>query len=90
MSPKRLFLLSIVGLAIAGCGFIAFVFVGFAFFTYQGNGMDWIYPVSGLFVMLGVASGFTACVSGVIALREHEEEQNADRPTDQLTQLKLK
>jgi uncharacterized membrane protein len=80
MTPRRLFFWSLIGLAISVLGFLGFIFLGFAFFTYQGNGMDWIYPVGGLFVSLGLASVVVAIISGVLSIKEAREEKESNSP----------
>jgi hypothetical protein len=77
MTPQRLLFWSLIALALSVCGFFGIIFLSFAFFTYQGNGMDWIYPTGGLFVFIALGSAFTAVVSGIKTARE-EREHNRD------------
>jgi hypothetical protein len=69
-TPQRFFI-SLVVLILATCGLIGFVTVAFMFFTYRGNGMDWIYPTSGVFTILWLGSAYTAVESGIKMLRDH-------------------
>jgi hypothetical protein len=48
--------MSLAGLIVATIGILGFFYVSFAYFGYQGNGMDWIYPTGGLFAILWVVS----------------------------------
>jgi hypothetical protein len=76
MTPRRLLFWSLIGLAISVIGFFGIMFLGFAFFTYQGTGMDWIYPTGGLFVLVGFGSALTVVVSGVLAIKESREKNS--------------
>jgi hypothetical protein len=58
MTPQRMFMWSLIALAISICGLITICFVGFAFFTYQGNGMDWIYTAGGSLILIALGSAF--------------------------------
>ena len=42
--------------------------------------MDWIYPVGGLFVLLGLASVFIAAISGALSIKEAREERESNSP----------
>ena len=76
MTPQRLLFWALISLAISVLGFFGIMFLGFAFFSYQGNGMDWIYPTGGVFVLVGIASVFVAVISGVIAAKERWKEDS--------------
>ncbi len=80
MTPRRKLFWSLIGIAISVLGCLGFIFLGFVFFTYQGNGMDWIYPTGGLFFFLGIASVFTAVSSGVQAIKKAREKENRIPP----------
>jgi hypothetical protein len=75
MTPKRLFFYSLIAIGLSVFGFMGIIFLCFAFFTYQGNGMDWIYPVGGLFVLLGMGSVVVAGISGVLCLIEERDSK---------------
>jgi len=71
MTTPRLFFLSLAGLVVASCGLLGFVYIAFRYFTYQGNGMNWIYPAAGFFCMLWLGSACTALFSLVKAVVEY-------------------
>ena len=64
MTALRLFFISMGVFVAAASGLVAFFVLGFAFFTYQGKGLDWIYPTAGLCVFAMYGSGFVAVASG--------------------------
>jgi len=68
MTALRLFLVSLVAFLLATCGLAGIFIIAFTFFTYQGTGLDWIYPTGGLFILLGLGSAFTALASCVTLL----------------------
>jgi hypothetical protein len=71
MTPSRLFFLSLLGLVVATCGVVGFFYIGFRYFTYQGSGLDWIYPVGGSFFVMWFGSAAMARVSGVWAVARY-------------------
>ena len=75
MSTKRQFFISLTVLIASTLGCLGIVFLLFAFFTYQGNGMDWIYPAGGLVVIIWMGSAFTTLVSGVRLVSEYRESK---------------
>jgi hypothetical protein len=68
MIAKRVFVVSLVALAIATCAVVGFFAMGFLFFNYRGSGMDWMYPASRAFSKLWLVSAGTAAISGIITL----------------------
>jgi uncharacterized iron-regulated membrane protein len=68
MTAHRLFFISLVALFLATCGLAGFFIIAFKYFTYQGSGLDWIYPTGGLLVLAWAGSAFTAVASGVTAI----------------------
>jgi hypothetical protein len=68
MGIRRLFFISLALLIVSTLGCLGFVFLAFAFFTYQGSGMDWIYPTGGLAVLVWLASAFGTVTTGGMLL----------------------
>jgi hypothetical protein len=56
------------------------VFISFGFFTYQGTGMDWIYPAAGLCVLLWMGSARTTVASGVAVIGEYLYRMRKSHP----------
>jgi hypothetical protein len=52
----------------ATVGLAAIFTVSFRYFTYQGNDLDWIYTVGGLFSVLWLLSAFGMTAAAVIAV----------------------
>lgn len=65
MTAVRLLAISLVVLFLATCGIIGFFVLSFAYFNYQGSGMDWIYPTSGLMILMWLGSVVMAVASRV-------------------------
>lgn len=72
MTATRMLWLSLAGLTGATCGLAGLLIVAMKYFTYQGSGLGWIYPASGLLILLwcvsafGVVSSGTTVIAGVI------------------------
>jgi hypothetical protein len=56
----RIFLIGVFIVATIGLG--AVFFLGFKYFTHQGNDLDWIFSVGGLFAVLWLLSAFGVAV----------------------------
>jgi membrane protease YdiL (CAAX protease family) len=84
MVSLRRFVISLVCLVAATCGLLGFLFISFAFFTYQGNGMDWIYPAAGLCVLLWMWSAWVTVTSGIAAVEEYlyRKRKSKQHPDD--------
>jgi hypothetical protein len=70
MVIRRLFFISLALFIASTLGCLGFVFLSFAFFTYHGNGMDWIYPAGGLAVFVWVTSASGTVITGAMVLLE--------------------
>jgi hypothetical protein len=70
MTALRPFFISMGVFVTAACGLAGFFVLAFTFFTYQGKGLDWIYPTAGLCVFALYVSGFAAAASGVTAIAQ--------------------
>jgi hypothetical protein len=68
MTALRLFFISLVALCLATCGLVGIFIIALLYFTYQGTGLDWIYPTGGLLVFACFGSAFAAAASGVTAV----------------------
>ena len=79
MSNLRQFFISLGVLVASTAACLGFVLVSFAFFTYQGNGMDWIYPAGGLAVIAFVGSGFSTAVTGTKMLHDYLSKKRMKR-----------
>jgi len=71
MVSTKVFAISLFCLVGAICGLLGLVFIAFRFFTYQGTGMDWIYPAAGLCVLLWMGSAWTTVTRGVAVIGEY-------------------
>jgi hypothetical protein len=66
-SQLRIWLIGVLIVSTIGIG--ALFFLGFKYFTHQGNDLDWIYEVGGLFAILWLLSALGAVLfSAVIAI----------------------
>lgn len=65
--PLRYVFFVSLGLLVASIlGLIGFFVIGMVFFTYQGNRMDWIYPVAGFMAFVLPVSAFSTVVTGAM------------------------
>jgi hypothetical protein len=60
--------ISLAALILATCGLAGILLLAMKYFSYQGTGLDWIYPAAGLLIMLWCLSAFGVIASGVTAL----------------------
>jgi len=67
MTAARGFYISLACFIAATFGLISFVWVSFRFFTYQGHGLDWIYPAAGLLILVWFGSATSALITGIAA-----------------------
>jgi hypothetical protein len=63
---RYVFFLFLASLVVSTLGLVGFFVIGMVFFTYQGNGMDWIYPVGGLMALLLPVSALGTIVTGTM------------------------
>jgi hypothetical protein len=63
---RYIFLISLGLLVASALGLAGVLVLGMAFFTYRGNGMDWIYPVGGLAALVLPVSAVSVTVTGAI------------------------
>ena len=68
MTATRMLGISFALLIFATCGLASILFLAMKYFTYQGTGLDWIYPTAGLLIMLWCLSAFGVVASGVTVL----------------------
>ena len=68
MTANRMLGISFAVLLLATCGLAGILFLAMKYFTYQGAGLDWIYPTAGLLIMVWCVSAFGVVASGVTAL----------------------
>ena len=57
-----LLLFSLICLAGSSVGLLVLVLIGFKYFSYQGKGLDWIYPASGILLMAWLVSAASSLV----------------------------
>jgi len=82
VTQKRIFLVSLIVFGLSVCGILGFLFVCFAFFAYQGNGMDWIYTTGGFFVLVALGSGFMTIINGIRTIKEHIQSKGNRESSD--------
>jgi hypothetical protein len=75
MGIRRLFFISLALLIASTLGCLGFVFLAFAFFTYRGNGMDWIYPAGGLAVLVWLTSAVGTVITGGIVFFKYIQKK---------------
>jgi hypothetical protein len=68
MTATRLLIISFAALVLNTAGLFALVILSLKYFTYQGTGLDWIYPVSGLLIMAWLLSAFGVVANGVTVI----------------------
>ena len=68
MTATRMLGISFATLILATCGLAGMLLLAMKYFSYQGTGLDWIYPTAGLLIMLWCVSAFGVIASGVTAL----------------------
>ena len=68
MTATRMLGISFSALILATCGLAGILFLGMKYFSYQGTGLNWIYPTAGLLIMLWCVSAFGVIACGVNAL----------------------
>lgn len=78
MTPLQTFLCWLGALTLTACGLAGVIVITLGFFTYQGTGLDWIYPVSGLLLIACSASAYKVLSSGLylIALARKRKRAN--------------
>lgn len=66
MIYRRIFFVSLAAFIVTTVGCLGFVYISFRYFTYQGNGMDWIYTAGGFAVLIWMASAFCTVLAAVM------------------------
>ena len=62
-SLRYICLISLALLVASGLGLVGVLVLGIVFFTYRGNGMDWIYPLGGLAALVLPVSAVSVVVT---------------------------
>ncbi len=77
MTAPRKFVASLVALVVVTCCLIGLFLVSLRFFTYQGSGMDWIYPTLGLLMVFWFGSAGIALSNGISAVSEYRRRKRS-------------